>query len=68
MSVGQAHLLDDVISLVRMNCIESWAWLLMITQLGLDSNDSAGVFQKMTLTYGLGDQHGLYEDMKAALA
>ncbi|KAF9451823.1 scavenger mRNA decapping enzyme, partial [Macrolepiota fuliginosa MF-IS2] len=50
MSVGQAHLLDDIISLLE-----------------FESDDGAGVFQKATLTYGLGDQHGLYNDMKAAL-
>ncbi|KAF7768343.1 hypothetical protein Agabi119p4_7586 [Agaricus bisporus var. burnettii] len=50
MSVGQAHILDDIISLLE-----------------IDSDEGPGVFQKMTLTYGLGDQHGLYEDMKAAL-
>ncbi|KAF5348544.1 hypothetical protein D9756_009582 [Leucocoprinus leucothites] len=50
MSVGQAHLLDDIISLLE-----------------IDVNENSGVFQKMTLTYGLGDQHGLYEGLKEAL-
>ncbi|KAJ4470433.1 scavenger mRNA decapping enzyme [Lentinula aciculospora] len=45
MSVGQAHLLEDVIALLSVN---------------------AKVFEVMTLTYGLGEQHGLYEPMKAA--
>ncbi|KAJ6621418.1 HIT-like domain-containing protein, partial [Mycena sp. CBHHK59/15] len=45
MSVGQAHLLEDVIS--------------------LNDLDAPGVFERMTLTYGLGDQHGLYDVMKA---
>ncbi|GBE87666.1 scavenger mRNA decapping enzyme [Sparassis latifolia] len=48
MTVGQAHLLDDVISLLE-----------------LDPPDEPSIFQRMTLTYGLGDQHGLYEVMKA---
>lgn len=47
MSVGQAHLLDDIISLLE-----------------LETDENLGVFQKMTLTYGLGDQHGLYEAFK----
>jgi len=50
MSVGQAHLLDDIISLLE-----------------LDSAGDVGILQRMTLTYGLGDQHGLYKDMKDAL-
>ncbi|KAJ3571522.1 hypothetical protein NP233_g3702 [Leucocoprinus birnbaumii] len=50
MSVGQAHLLDDIISLLE-----------------IDTDESLGVFQRMTLTYGLGDQHGLYQGLQAAL-
>ncbi|KII96203.1 hypothetical protein PLICRDRAFT_49092 [Plicaturopsis crispa FD-325 SS-3] len=49
MSVGQAHLLDDIISLLE-----------------LDADDGPSIFQRMTLTYGLGDQHGLYDALKAA--
>ncbi|KAK7466398.1 hypothetical protein VKT23_005121 [Stygiomarasmius scandens] len=45
MAVGQAHLLEDVISLLENN---------------------PRVFESMTLTYGLGEQHGLYEAMRAA--
>ncbi|KAH9918749.1 scavenger mRNA decapping enzyme [Epithele typhae] len=49
MSAGQAHLLDDVISLLECS-----------------PDDGPSILQKMTLTYNLGDQHGLYEPMKAA--
>ncbi|KIK60433.1 hypothetical protein GYMLUDRAFT_168061, partial [Collybiopsis luxurians FD-317 M1] len=45
MAVGQAHLLEDVISLLEVN---------------------PNVFEIITLTYGLGEQHGLYEQMKVA--
>jgi len=62
MSVGQAHLLDDIISLV---CTSSFCMVLTHpAQLELSADE--GIFQKMTLTYGLGDQHGLYEALKAA--
>ncbi|KAF6747857.1 mRNA decapping enzyme [Ephemerocybe angulata] len=45
MTVGQAHLLDDIISLLE-----------------IDPSDSEdGVFQRMTLTYSLGERHGLME-------
>lgn len=43
MTVGQAHLLDDVISLLDVDSSE-----------GAD-----GIFQKMTLSYSLGSQNGL---------
>ncbi|KAJ7066655.1 scavenger mRNA decapping enzyme [Mycena amicta] len=49
MRVGQAHLLDDVISLLE-----------------LDVGNSPPLFERRTLTYGLGEQHGLYEAIKAA--
>ena len=32
----------------------------------LDPDDGPSMFERMTLTYGLGDQHGLFESMKAA--
>jgi len=51
MAVGQAHLLDDVISLLE-----------------LESDQGQGIYERMTLTYGLGDQHGLYEPMVTANA
>ncbi|OCH87060.1 scavenger mRNA decapping enzyme [Obba rivulosa] len=49
MSVGQAHLLDDVIALLE-----------------LDADDGSSIFERITLTYALGEQHGLYTQMKAA--
>ncbi|KAJ6518739.1 scavenger mRNA decapping enzyme [Mycena sanguinolenta] len=51
MSVGQAHLLEDVISLL---------------ELDEQIPDRPGIFEKMTLTYGLGEQHRLYVAMKTA--
>ncbi|KAJ3505420.1 hypothetical protein NLJ89_g7426 [Agrocybe chaxingu] len=50
MAVGQAHLLDDVISMLEQ-----------------DTGDGPGIFQRMTLTYTLGDQHGLYEALRESL-
>ncbi|KAH9974044.1 scavenger mRNA decapping enzyme [Lactifluus volemus] len=49
MTVGQAHMLDDIISL-------------------LESDDSArpSIFQRMSLSYSLGEQHGLFTAMKLA--
>lgn len=35
---------------------------LTVPQLEIDSD----IFEKLTLTYALGDQHGLYEAMKTA--
>lgn len=39
-------------------------------KLELDSDDigegEPSILQRMTLTYGLGEQHGLYEPMRAA--
>ncbi|KAJ7224329.1 scavenger mRNA decapping enzyme, partial [Mycena pura] len=52
MRVGQAHLLDDIISLLELD--EG------------NPSDSPQIFEKMTLTYGLGEQHGLYTAMRAA--
>ncbi|KAG1885449.1 scavenger mRNA decapping enzyme [Suillus subluteus] len=51
MVVGQAHLLDDIISLLE-----------------LDSDDGPSILERMTFTYGLGTEHGLYKPMAAALA
>ncbi|KAI0341516.1 scavenger mRNA decapping enzyme [Trametopsis cervina] len=45
-TVGQAHLLDDIIAFLE-----------------LDPDDGPSIFQRMTLTYGVGDQHGLYEPL-----
>ena len=33
-------------------------------QLELDPDEGPGIYERMTLTYGLGDQHGLFESMK----
>ncbi|TFY72706.1 hypothetical protein EVG20_g305 [Dentipellis fragilis] len=49
MSVGQAHLLDDIISLLE-----------------LDPPSGPSILQRMTLTYGLGEQHGLFAALHAA--
>ncbi|KZP13422.1 scavenger mRNA decapping enzyme [Athelia psychrophila] len=47
MIVGQAWLLDDVISLLE-----------------LDNDSGPGIMQRMTFTYGLGEQHGLFQDLR----
>lgn len=51
MVVGQAHLLDDIISLLE-----------------LDPDDGPSIIERMTFTYGLGTEHGLYKPLAAALA
>ncbi|KIM76229.1 hypothetical protein PILCRDRAFT_653612 [Piloderma croceum F 1598] len=54
MTVGQAWLLDDVISLLELD--------------SPTSSHSGSIMQRMTFTYGLGEQHGLFVGMKAAQA
>jgi len=49
MAVGQAHMLDDIISLLE-----------------LDEPTGPSIFQRMTLSYGIGEQHGLFSAMKTA--
>nr|GAT46705.1 scavenger mRNA decapping enzyme [Mycena chlorophos] len=49
MRVGQAHLLDDVISLLE-----------------LDTGNPTPLFERRTLVYSLGEQHGLYEALRRA--
>jgi len=49
MAVGQAHMLDDIISLLE-----------------LDDPTGPSIFQRMSLSYSLGEQHGLFATMKAA--
>jgi len=49
MTVGQAHMLDDIISLLE-----------------LDEPTGPSIFQRMTLSYGLGEQHGLFSAMQGA--
>ncbi len=69
MAVGQAHLLEDVLSLVQLFFVLPTYLHSKSTQLELDQElPGPGIFQKMTLTYGLGDQHGLFAAMKAAQA
>ena len=65
MTVGQAHLLDDIISLVRGTPSPSPP-PLSVSQLELSPDDGPCILARMTLTYGLGDQHGLHEAMRAA--
>ncbi|KAH9939179.1 scavenger mRNA decapping enzyme [Amylocystis lapponica] len=48
MAVGQAHLLDDIISLLE-----------------VDVDDGPSIFERMTLSYTLGELHGLFEPMTA---
>ncbi|KAI0684504.1 scavenger mRNA decapping enzyme [Cytidiella melzeri] len=48
-TVGQAHLLDDIIALLE-----------------LDSDDGLSILERMTMTYGVGDQHGLYGPLTRA--
>jgi len=52
MTVGQAWLLDDVISLLELD----------------PPTNSGGIMERMTFTYGLGEQHGLFEEMRAVQA
>ncbi len=39
---------------------------LTISQIECDPDDGPSILQRMTLTYALGEQHGLYEPLKAA--
>jgi len=60
MAVGQAHLLDDVISLVCTFSLGRLPPLMPEVQLELDPDDGPSIMERMTLTYGLGENHGLY--------
>jgi len=51
MSVGAAHLLDDIIALLE-----------------LDGDDGPSVIEKMTFTYVLGEQHGLFPGLRDAIS
>jgi len=53
MNVGQAHLLDDIISLLE---VEG------------PRETGQSVFERMTLSYTLGHLHGLYDSMIEATA
>jgi m7GpppX diphosphatase len=48
-NVGQAHLLDDIISLLE-----------------IDGDREPSIFERMTLSYTVGEYHGLYKGMTAA--
>lgn len=50
MSVGQAHLLEDIISLLE-----------------ISGEQEPSIFERMTLSYTLGQFHGLYDKMTKAL-
>ena len=39
---------------------------MMSNQLEISTDDGPTILQRMTLTYDLGEQHGLYESMKQA--
>jgi hypothetical protein len=60
-SVGQAHMLDDIIAWVRSDSMHS-AIPLTVLQLEFDPE----IFTKITLSYSLGERHGLREPMVAA--
>lgn len=49
-SVGQAHLLDDIISMLEVH-----------------GEQTPGIFEKLTLSYTLGQFHGLYDSMTEAM-
>lgn len=66
MTVGQAHLLDDIISMVGCDRSRVCCTVMNTTQLELDPDTGPSIFERLTLTYGLGEQHGLFEPMKAA--
>jgi m7GpppX diphosphatase len=69
MGVGHAHLLEDVISLVRFKFIHHLL-ILMLTlqpiQLEISPDEGPTIIERMTFTYDLGEQHGLYECMRRA--
>lgn len=60
MAVGHAHLLDDIISLVRAPLLSSLTCLMPKLQLELSPDDGPSIVERMTFTYALGEQHGLY--------
>ena len=63
MTVGQAHLLDDLISLVRRptdTTTTSTMTALMMTQIELSPATGPSLLAQMTFTYALGVEHGLY--------
>jgi m7GpppX diphosphatase len=67
MTVGQAHMLDDVISLVRTSTLCAFTHRSsLVCQLELDEPTGPSILQRMTLSYGLGEQHGLFSAMQTA--
>ncbi|KAF9266808.1 scavenger mRNA decapping enzyme [Marasmius fiardii PR-910] len=66
MIAGQAHLLEDVISLVYTFSLTSMNRIHLTSVFLVKLEFNGGIFKALTLTYGLGEQHGLYESMKAA--
>ena len=65
MAVGQAHLLDDIISMVRViYCLLGSSNAR--AKLELDPDDGPSIVERMTFTYGLGEQHGLYPVLAGA--
>jgi m7GpppX diphosphatase len=67
-TVGQAHLLDDVISMVCTQLSAARVKLNKEQKLEVDSDHGPSIFERMTLTYGLGHQHPLFEALKTAEA
>jgi m7GpppX diphosphatase len=64
-TVGQAHLLDDLISLVRFFAARRCT-ALTAAQLELGPEDGPSILERMTFTYGLGEEHGLYNALRGA--
>lgn len=60
MAVGQAHLLDDIIFLVREIFLCSNNSSDGEQKLELSPDNGPSIIERMTFTYGLGEQHGLY--------
>ena len=62
--MGHAHLLDDIINLVRSRIYAVRTSLTLESQ--LEINENFEVFERLTLTYGLSAQHELYKVLKGA--
>ena len=66
MNVGQAHLLEDLINLVRASSMRLKQLHSNTPQIELSESDESTILERMTFTYGLGEQHGLFEQIKRA--
>lgn len=71
MTVGQAHLLEDIISMVCRLLWGNSCHILLYSPKNSSYNveqlkHSPNILSELTLTYGLGSQHGLYDTMVAA--